>query len=91
MRAFVGFLLSTKTLQARIPSFRDALLRQKPTLLDTFINRAIDSDSAFDKVFVQITFNHFVQSLLNHSILMHAFLFFLTLWTLQCHQGFRNF
>ncbi|KAK0509858.1 hypothetical protein JMJ35_007252 [Cladonia borealis] len=34
---------------AYIPAFRDAVLQQKPMLLDTLIRKAIESDSAFDK------------------------------------------
>ncbi len=37
--------------QASIPSFRNAVLEQKPVLLETFITNAIDSKSGFDKVY----------------------------------------
>ena len=37
-------------MEAYIPAFRDAVLQQKPMLLDTLIRKAIESDSAFDKV-----------------------------------------
>ncbi|KAL2042947.1 hypothetical protein N7G274_004005 [Stereocaulon virgatum] len=34
---------------ACIPSFRDAVLRQKPMLLDTLLSKAVGSESGFDK------------------------------------------
>jgi len=50
-RFYCDSLVLTKLL-ACIPSFRDAVLQQKPMLLDTLLARAIESDSAFDKVIV---------------------------------------
>lgn len=74
--------------QACVPSFRDAVLRQKPMLLDTLLTKAVGSESGFDKVRDRSCLDLMIRAYGEYSILRLALLYFLCRSTLLSLRPF---
>lgn len=75
---------------AGVPAFRNAVLQQKPMLLYTLLTRATESDSAFEKVMIELCMCS-DYPLTYFSLLLHVYLSFLRLWRLQFLRSSLNF